>query len=258
MSFQTKMLIGGSFAALAHAPAMAADLPSKSPAVAPAPVFLASSSWTGFYVGVQGGYVSSRSTITGTGYDAWGGPNATLNQFAIGGLAGYDQQFGRLVAGVLGDVNARFGNATSSLLGPGAANGWRTSSTWDASLRMRLGYLVVDNTLAYVTGGLAFANYKLDNPSSPGSAVWRTANIIGSARQGWTVGAGLEHKMTNNWRLKAEYLFADYGVKKTHLPNVGISAGEDDYIRSRIKSHTLRIGLVYQFGSQSAPVAAKY
>ena len=46
------LLIGTSIVALA-VPAMAADLPVKAPPMmAPAPVF----TWTGFYVGINGGY----------------------------------------------------------------------------------------------------------------------------------------------------------------------------------------------------------
>ena len=44
--------------AFAAAPALAADLPVKAPPMAPAPVW----NWTGFYIGVNGGYSWGRSS----------------------------------------------------------------------------------------------------------------------------------------------------------------------------------------------------
>ena len=44
--------------AFAAAPALAADLPVKAPPMPPAPVW----NWTGFYIGVNGGYSWGRSS----------------------------------------------------------------------------------------------------------------------------------------------------------------------------------------------------
>ena len=99
------LLIGTSIVALA-APAMAADLPVKAPPmVAPAPL----PTWTGFYLGLNGGYswghsrrevnfvtttgaiVTGGGTITGGGQDLEGG--------LFGGQIGYNWQTRQLGVG---------------------------------------------------------------------------------------------------------------------------------------------------------------
>lgn len=56
-----KMLLSGTaFAALTIAPAMAADMPSKAPAYLPPPAVY---NWTGFYVGLNGGYSWGRTDV---------------------------------------------------------------------------------------------------------------------------------------------------------------------------------------------------
>ena len=56
-----KMLLSGiAFAALTIAPAMAADMPSKAPAYLPPPAVY---NWTGFYVGLNGGYSWGRTDV---------------------------------------------------------------------------------------------------------------------------------------------------------------------------------------------------
>ena len=52
-----KKIILASALALIAAPALAADLPRRSAAVAPAPIYAAPIfTWSGFYVGAQAGY----------------------------------------------------------------------------------------------------------------------------------------------------------------------------------------------------------
>jgi outer membrane immunogenic protein len=78
-----------------------------------------------------------------------------------------------------------------------------------------------------------------------------------SARRafGWTVGAGVEGKITNNWSAKLEYLCMDFVSFRagtfTLAPGSLISANVD----TRIHDHVLRVGLNYAFGG---PVIAKY
>ncbi len=255
MSEIQKFGIASTLIAAFPAGAMAADLPSRG--AAPIPVFAAPAmGWTGFYVGAQIGAVASNARINGDalGYGTWNGPNGSPTQVTAGILAGYDRQMGNLVFGVLADVNARFGSAEGGLNGPGTNVGWRTSSAWDASLRARLGFLATDRALIYATGGLIAANYKLDNPGCPGCADWGTRNLHKGTRIGWTVGGGIEYKLDQSWSMKMEYLYADLGRKTTAFNDFG----EDYYIRSRITSHTVRVGLNYKFGGAAGPVIASY
>jgi outer membrane immunogenic protein len=62
-----------------------------------------------------------------------------------------------------------------------------------------------------VTGGVAFTEISYTQtyvdgymPPGVGSAT------VSKSLVGWTVGAGWEYAMTNNWTVKAEYLFAKF------------------------------------------------
>ena len=58
-----KLLTAASFCALLAGTAFAADMPTKAPAPAPAGY-----SWTGFYVGLNGGYGVGRNPTTLTNF----------------------------------------------------------------------------------------------------------------------------------------------------------------------------------------------
>lgn len=98
-----KILIAGALALIA-APALAADLPRRSGAVAPAPVYAAPIfTWSGFYVGAQAGY--------GWGKDKYGVSLPSVQNFklspdgVLGGVhAGYNWQSGAFVYGLEGDI----------------------------------------------------------------------------------------------------------------------------------------------------------
>ena len=85
-----RLLMAGAFALAAAAPALAADLPQPAPppprapatyVPAPAPVF----TWTGIYVGLNGGYAFGQSDWTAsTGTTG----NFTTNGFLVGGAIG--------------------------------------------------------------------------------------------------------------------------------------------------------------------------
>ena len=223
--------------------AYAADMPNKKMApVAPAVPEIVS--WTGAYVGLQAGMVSSQTglnigipDVVDLSY-----PTNTVTQGLIGGRFGYDWQFDRMVVGIVADADLRIGSASwlpNNTIAQ-APYGWKTTSNWDAGVRARAGYLVTDNFLAYATGGLALANYKLSNPSYPGEAVWEFDNIWGGTRVGWAVGAGAEYKITKNWSLNVEYLYSDYG---THTPDLGGGYST----KSKIDSNTVKVGVNYRF-----------
>ena len=74
-------------------------------------------------------------------------------------------------------------------------------------------------------------------------------------RVGWTIGAGVEGMITQNWTAKLEYLYMDLGGFSggTVLARTGrpIAARVD----TNFTDHILRAGINYKFGG---PVVAKY
>src|SRR5215469_8917881 len=105
---KTLARVGFAFAALTLTPAaFAADMAVKAPIV---PVV---DTWTGFYVGLNGGYSwshwgSHSSTAIfpdGTGFSTEFSPN--VNGWVFGGQAGFNRQIDtRWVVGVEGDIQA--------------------------------------------------------------------------------------------------------------------------------------------------------
>ena len=88
-----KVLLAALMAGVASS-AMAADLPTRK--APPAPQVYSSPlvfSWTGFYVGVNGGWGG------GTNGGAFGSPTGGL----VGGTVGYNYQVGQFVGGLEGD-----------------------------------------------------------------------------------------------------------------------------------------------------------
>jgi outer membrane immunogenic protein len=179
--------------------AVAADLgrrpppPPVAPVYVPVPYF----SWTGFYIGLNGG-------------GAWGGhsqfdfPGSSsaspdASGWLAGGTLGANYQVGSFVLGIEGDFDGSDIRGSSACLGGGFT--CQTRADWLATARGRVGY-AFDRLLPYVTGGLAVGNL---TASIPG---------IGSATNtstGWTVGGGVEFALNRNWSVKAEYLYVDLG-----------------------------------------------
>jgi outer membrane immunogenic protein len=121
---------------------------------------------------------------------------------------------------------------------------------------MRVGY-AWDRAWLYVTGGFAAASVDLNVNASavPGFGILSDRKTV----YGWTVGAGLEYAFLNNWSLKVEYLYMDFGENSYfNPPPAGFGA------RSfRLTDNIVRVGLNWRFmdcvyGSCNGPVAAKY
>ncbi|MBH5403085.1 porin family protein [Bradyrhizobium sp. CNPSo 4010] len=270
--------------------ALAADLAAKPYVKAPIvdPVW----SWTGFYVGVNGGYSWGRSR-TDVSYfsSATGAPIAPpagsitsasfdMNGGVAGGQAGYNWQNANWVFGIEGDLqwSGERGSALYSCAAvavtagpclpgltflPAAAAGGTTLNVdqnlqWFGTVRGRVGILATPKVLFYGTGGLAFGEIKTTGTMSGFTPAGVAVTSIGSTsttRAGWTVGAGVEGKITQNWSAKLEYLYMDLGRFSsgpfTLAPASTISAN----VSSRFTDHILRAGINYQFGG---PVVAKY
>jgi outer membrane immunogenic protein len=215
-------LAGVALVALTGA-AAAADLP---PAPAPyykAPMYAPPSyTWSGFYLGVNGGGAFGSSTWDSTG-------SFNLTGGLVGGTIGYNYQIGHVVVGAEGDIDWSDINGTTT---NGCAAGCQTSDSWLSTVRARLGY-AADRFLPYVTGGAAFGDISASRPGFAGSS---TTNA------GWTVGAGIEFAIAGNWTAKAEYLYVDLGNF-----NCGLGCGTAAVDHVSFSDNILRGGFNYRF-----------
>lgn len=194
------LLAGVALLALTAAqPTLAADAPVYK---GPAPVTAAPFNWSGFYIGVNGGYA------WGTGfweYDGFPGLPGSFNVDGglVGGTIGWNWQApgSNLVWGFEGDLD--WTNIKGGGTCPNVAYQCNVSNSWLGTLRGRIG-MAANTVLMYVTGGVAFGdvNAEFSPADFPGQKNTRT---------GWTIGAGVEVAIGRNWSAKAEYLYVDLG-----------------------------------------------
>lgn len=220
-------------------PAFAADPVVYEPAPAVAPV-AAAYDWTGFYVGLQAGYLwgASKADYSSTGFPGVHSPIDPEGFFG-GAYLGYNYQFdGGIVAGVEGDINYGSIEGSSPLLDAGgvpiAGQSFEGEIDWFGSVRARLGY-AHGRFLPFVTGGLAIAHYDVGN-----TVAGTTEHALDETLAGWTVGAGAEYAFTDNLIGRLEYRYADYG--DTRAGTVVL----DDYDVD-LSTHDVRVGVGYKF-----------
>jgi outer membrane immunogenic protein len=256
-----KKLLLGSFVALVMggSAAIAADMPLKAPP--PVAVF----SWTGCYVGIEGGGAWGRSQhrfLNGGGNGFPAGAGDATNSFNVsGGVAGVEygcnQQFGgNWVFGLEGDWSwsNKKGSANDVLPLGNPLFVSETKEKWVSTSRMRVGW-AWDRAWLYVTGGFAAASVEL-NVTAPAAFVTDRKTVYG-----WTVGAGLEYAFLNNWSIKAEYLYMNFGENGYLNP---LPPGSPTASRTfRLDDNIVRVGLNWKFtdcayGSCAGPVVAKY
>jgi len=200
--------------------ARAADLPSPS-YKAPAYVAPAYANWTGFYVGINGGY--------GFGKSNWDVPSLQLKPKGplAGVTLGYNFQTGLWVWGLEADGDWSGIKNSADCFGGSC----ETKLSWLATGRGRLGYAGWSNWLPYITGGAAFGDVKASSP------------IGGTSKDklGWTAGLGVEYAMWTNWSVKLEYLYVDLGKFDCGL-NCGAIPDNVSF-----KTNIVRAGLNYRF-----------
>ena len=170
--------------------AVAADLAVKAPPPGLAPAYL--SDWAGFYIGINGG--GGWADIK---FDDDPAFNSKPSGGLFGGHAGYNWQYGSVVAGLEVDFDGADIKQTVSPFGVS------TEEKIDqlASARARVGYVFFPNLLAYGTAGAGWGHVHISD------ALGNTAN---ANEFGWTAGAGLEYKLVDHVLLRAEYLHYDF------------------------------------------------
>ena len=203
--------------------------------------------WTGFYVGAQGGFAANRGSFTPLGPDIPDslvlGQSYTANRTGatLGVLGGYNYQMANYVFGVEGDWNWVGAKASSVISGGGPATTIGFDVRWLATVRGRLGF-TTGATLFYVTGGVAFADVNNSSFSLiPGGT--NTDIVDNTTRVGWTVGGGIEYMFAPHWTARVEGRYIDLGNHSlTYANGAGTYRGE---FRNSLVTGT--VGLAYKF-----------
>jgi outer membrane immunogenic protein len=216
--------------------------------------------WTGFYIGINGGYAwDLTADVSDLDFLNVGPPVGSWSVDADGPVGGAQIGYNwhawqiskdplALIIGVEGDGGyfgvyghsrqpGSLGAGTFAKVNPGAY----------ATARGRVG-LAWDRWLFYATGGWIGSNYErkvVDNE------ICQCGTVLGSGededwRSGWTVGGGIEWAFRpQHWTMKIEYLYYDFDdtVVDVHIFRSGIFRfGWDDNT-----GNLIRAGLNYRF-----------
>jgi outer membrane immunogenic protein len=231
-------------------------------------------SWRGAYVGLGLGARAAHTDLTATSESVGGFTDDVLARrantrpmdnttFRASPYAGYLWQLAsQWTAGVEGDFG--FADRTTTregfttiFLADSQSQGESLSvrSRWDASLRLRGGYLVNPRTMLYATGGLAWQNFELTSTCVSANctgffALSPTIISQSTTKTGWTLGGGLETALWGNWLARAEYRYADYGKAGLTVARASGRADHDPSANTydvAMRTHLATFGVTYRF-----------
>jgi outer membrane immunogenic protein len=241
--------------------------------------------WSGVYIGAYAGGAWGNSNVntlvdcanapslwyicnsTGSGavdaaaIGAAGTGKINSSGFTGGFEGGYNWQNRNIVYGFETDFGAfklsgsRQGSGV--LQGGGSGNGGTPftvaiseSTDWLWTVRGRVGMALPNNFLPFVTGGLAVTRLSLASMYSdtfPASSYASNSSVL----TGWTLGGGFEWAVNNHWRVKAEYLYLNFGGNVGAAGTI-IAPGNPAYSQgisttADLKAQVLRVGANYGF-----------
>jgi outer membrane immunogenic protein len=243
------------------APAVAADMLVANKA--PPPAF----NWTGFYVGGDIAVASTvgnaqsnalPSSVVPSGVAQVTGGTGGGGTFAGGGFAGYNLQFvPRWVAGIEADWTSMNtdGRLTSNWIdntGVMVQNAFTTLSSelqWAASVRGRIGYVIVPSFLAYATGGVAWGKWAYAANSTDSTIGYAANAAFSKTDRGWVAGIGFEWAPFSQYGLvlRAEYLNYRFGGSQATAAASGFPTAASAYLWSSPDVNVGRIGASYKF-----------
>lgn len=227
--------------------ANAADMLFKAPQSEAAP------SWTGFYIGVNGGagLATAASSISDFGILGVGGIGAfgnlpvashELNGFLAGGQVGYNWQTGNIVLGVEGDGDWSNVQGTAPCVEVISCS---DTVNWTADATARVGILPTSNMLIYVKGGAAWVGENHTLSASVGGTALNGS--LTTTKTGGLVGIGTEYLFAPHWTAKIEYNYADYGSHTDTMTLSDAGATASIPVQTSLQMHTVKAGVNYHF-----------
>ena len=186
--------------------------------------------WHGPYLGIQAGKAWNRTNwnFNNANYFNTAGPvllgnnfNLSSNEYQGGVDLGFNYQMDYWIVGLEGELMGI--NLNSSITSPFFATDVYTSKlNWYATLKARVGY-IYDCWLGYVSAGWGGADTSLNLLDT-------VAGVEAHSNQwapGWTVGVGIDYRLTNNLTLGAAYEYLRFNVRNKNIgcPTCGTGIG---------------------------------
>lgn len=175
--------------------------------------------WTGLYAGINEGFVFNKIKLRSqqlgfTNPSGTCNTNSDLVTFSPGIQLGYMYQFPNyLVSGI--EANVTFNTNQNDRLGcscpdnPNISDRFSFKNQMQSSIKGRLGRALNGNkglVLPYLILGASFANVGLTYLNEGGDYYSKDIKQAGSL-----IGAGIEWAFKQNWSLRAEYSYVNYG-----------------------------------------------
>jgi outer membrane immunogenic protein len=199
--------------------------------VAPAPPPECDFTWTGFYLGGNGGYGWANNSDTHfqplpDAVRFFSLEPTTLSPdpsgFIGGGQVGFNWQWNKwLVLGIETDFQgsdiegserrSNFPDITGAGNGPDSFLFAHERMQWFGSTRGRIGISPWCRLLIYGTGGVAYGNVDYSADTNFGNPFANYPVKFSETNVGWTAGGGIEYAIGHHWSLRAEYLYYDLG-----------------------------------------------
>ena len=228
-------------------------VPARGPAYSPPPP-PAHFSWTGFYIGAQGGYGWGESDETflrdPNRANFLGTQTYDIDGALAGGVIGFNWALAGFIIGIEGEGNWANIKGTSAHINLGAGDTYDTKISGYSTVKGRIG-MGFDRTLLYVTGGGAWASvHSRYNPGNTGGCIGTVCDNK-DTHSGWVVGAGGEWAFTPNVSFKIEYNYVALDTSTVQYTANTLNRSEWDNDFSVIKA-----GINFRFGGGGGPVYA--
>jgi outer membrane immunogenic protein len=237
--------------------ASAADFPVMPAKVAmPVPVIF---SWSGCYIGVEGGANWGQSDNI-AGSPPFGGAAMTgsfgLHGGIAGGTVGCNVQWSNFVIGAENDFSWTDKHGTVNQIAPFPTTSTSTTrEKWIDTFRGRFGY-AIDRFMVYGTAGVAFAGTQISEFQPAFGTVTESRD-----RTGWVAGLGGEWAFWNtSWAdltVKVEYLHAGFESRNYLAPPVAFNGGIFQTRSVKLSDDMVRAGLNVKF-NWDGPAVARY
>ena len=165
---------------------------------------------------------------------------------------GYNWVQDRLLLGVELDVNSgarQTESNSSSALVSGINTRAKGQINWYSTLRARAGVLASPDALLYVTGGPAYgkqtSSFEFSVPFSGIPTLESSPTSV--KRWGYTVGAGLEYRLSGNMSVTAEYAYLTLRQFNSDISDPVFLPGISFPYTMTNSLQTARIGLNWRF-----------
>ncbi|HWA61679.1 MAG TPA: outer membrane beta-barrel protein [Caulobacteraceae bacterium] len=251
-------------AACAAVPAIASAAPAQN--------------WTGFYVGVNGGYGGDKVHFDGAGTYTDYAPdpdldspaavsakaNATSSGFIGGAQVGYNFMVSdNLIVGAEADIDVTDIKAQADLSGTSTGGATGTASAkigskidYLGTVRARVGMPMFEGRFVpYLAGGLAYGRVHSYADASFSGFLNEGSTSTGSfsldhtkTQTGWTLGGGADYALTDRLSFRAEYLYVDLGKDRIYNDSFDINDGYvDAVVDMKTTANIVRVGMNYRF-----------